>query len=127
MIWVGDQRQRPLGCFRRQRHPGRLDLPFEHLKLRDDLRHAAQMWEHHDRSDDRIWTGTAYREFAPGYAGQTVALAQRIVEYTLECMRPFERPGGEAANRKLVEPDAQLNAQGLEVWLSRLKITAQGN
>lgn len=68
----------------------------------------------------------AYREFAPEYVGQTVALAQRIIEYTLECMRPFDPPGGEAANRKLVELDAQLNAQGLEVWLNRMKITAQG-
>ena len=33
-------------------------------QLRDQLRQAARTWEEHDRSDDMLWTGSAYREFA---------------------------------------------------------------
>jgi len=33
-------------------------------QLRDQLRQAAKTWEEHDRSDDMLWTGSAYREFA---------------------------------------------------------------
>ena len=33
-------------------------------QLRDQLRQAARTWDEHDRSDDTLWTGTAYREFA---------------------------------------------------------------
>ena len=34
------------------------------VQLRDQLRQAARTWEEHDRSDDMLWTGSAYREFA---------------------------------------------------------------
>ena len=34
------------------------------VQLRDQLRQAARTWEEHDRSDDMLWTGAAYREFA---------------------------------------------------------------
>jgi DNA-binding winged helix-turn-helix (wHTH) protein/WD40 repeat protein len=34
------------------------------VQLRDQLRQAARTWEEHDRSDDLLWTGSAYREFA---------------------------------------------------------------
>ena len=33
-------------------------------QLRDQLRQAAKTWDEHDRSDDMLWTGSAYREFA---------------------------------------------------------------
>ncbi len=33
-------------------------------QLRDQLRQAAQLWVEKHRSDDLLWTGTAYREFA---------------------------------------------------------------
>ncbi len=33
-------------------------------QLRDQLRQAAQTWEERGRSDDMIWTGSSYREFA---------------------------------------------------------------
>jgi WD40 repeat protein len=33
-------------------------------RLRDELRQAARTWDEHDRSDDLLWTGSAYREFA---------------------------------------------------------------
>ena len=32
--------------------------------MRDQLRQAARTWDEHDRSDDLLWTGSAYREFA---------------------------------------------------------------
>jgi len=41
-------------------------------QLRDQLRQAARTWEGHDRTDDLLWTGSAYREFAvwrEGYPG----------------------------------------------------------
>ena len=31
--------------------------------LRDQLRQAARTWHEHDRSDDLLWSGSAYREF----------------------------------------------------------------
>jgi len=34
------------------------------VQLRDQLRQAARTWDEHDRSDDLLWTGSAYREFA---------------------------------------------------------------
>ncbi len=35
----------------------------EGAQLRDELRQAARAWDEHDRHDDRLWTGTAYREY----------------------------------------------------------------
>ena len=35
----------------------------EGAQLRDELRQAAELWEQHDRSTDRLWTGTAVKEF----------------------------------------------------------------
>jgi len=34
------------------------------VQLRDQLRQAARTWDEHERSDDMLWTGSAYREFA---------------------------------------------------------------
>jgi WD40 repeat protein len=36
----------------------------EGAQLRDELRQAARSWDEHGRHDDRLWTRTAYREFA---------------------------------------------------------------
>jgi WD40 repeat protein len=33
-------------------------------QLRDQLRQAARTWDEHERSDDLLWTGSAYREYA---------------------------------------------------------------
>jgi hypothetical protein len=33
-------------------------------RLRDELREAARQWHEHGRSDDRLWSGEAYREYA---------------------------------------------------------------
>jgi serine/threonine protein kinase/WD40 repeat protein len=35
----------------------------EGAQLRDELRQAARAWDEHDRQDDRLWTGTAFREY----------------------------------------------------------------
>ncbi len=35
----------------------------EGAQLRDELRQAARAWDEHDRHDDRLWTGTAFREY----------------------------------------------------------------
>ncbi len=34
------------------------------VQMREQLRQAAKTWDEHDRSDDTLWTGSAYREFA---------------------------------------------------------------
>lgn len=35
----------------------------EGAQLRDELREAARAWDEHERPADRLWTGTAFREF----------------------------------------------------------------
>ena len=35
----------------------------EGAKLRDELRQAARTWDQHERSDDLLWTGTAFKEY----------------------------------------------------------------
>jgi WD40 repeat protein len=32
-------------------------------RLRDELRHAAKQWNEHGRTDDRLWTGAAYKDY----------------------------------------------------------------
>jgi len=32
-------------------------------RLRDELRQAARQWQEHGRTDDRLWTGTAFKEY----------------------------------------------------------------
>ena len=34
------------------------------VQLRDQLRQAAKTWDEHDRSDDLLWTGSAFREYS---------------------------------------------------------------
>ncbi len=36
----------------------------EGAQLRDELRQSAKAWDEHGRQDDRLWTGTAFREYA---------------------------------------------------------------
>ena len=33
-------------------------------QLRDQLRQAARTWDEHERTDDMLWTGSAFREYA---------------------------------------------------------------
>jgi WD40 repeat protein len=35
----------------------------EGAQLRDELRQAAQLWDQHERADDFLWSGTAFREY----------------------------------------------------------------
>ncbi|MFT4822574.1 MAG: glyoxylase-like metal-dependent hydrolase (beta-lactamase superfamily II) [Halioglobus sp.] len=60
----------------------------------------------------------AYPEIAREFAGDTAWLTQRIIDFPLECLAPFNRPGGPQSFRASIEPDAQLNAQSLSVWQS---------
>ena len=55
--------------------------------LRDQLRQAAQIWNEHNRSEDLLWTGTAFREFrlwrerySGGLTATEEAFAQAMVE-----------------------------------------------
>jgi len=34
------------------------------VQLRDQLRQAARTWDEHERTDDMLWTGSAFREYA---------------------------------------------------------------
>ena len=36
---------------------------LEGAQLREELRQSARTWDEHGRHDDRLWTGTAYREY----------------------------------------------------------------
>jgi WD40 repeat protein len=35
----------------------------EGVQLREELRQSARAWDEHDRHEDRLWTGSAFREF----------------------------------------------------------------
>ena len=52
------------------------------LQLRDELRHAAKLWDTRGRSDDLLWMGTAYREFRiwrERYPGRLTAVEESFV------------------------------------------------
>jgi WD40 repeat protein len=52
-------------------------------RVRDELRQAARTWDEHDRSDDLLWTGSAYREFAvwrERYPGGLTAVEEAFAE-----------------------------------------------
>ncbi len=69
----------------------------------------------------------AYPEIARECAGDSRRLEQRIMDFTLECLAPLDPPGGLQVFRSMIQPDAQLNAQGMAVWFSRMqKNTAVG-
>ena len=60
----------------------------EGAQLRDELRQAAQLWEQHGRSADRLWTGTAVKEFqiwrerySGGLTSTEEAFAQAMVRH----------------------------------------------
>ena len=67
----------------------------EGAKLRDELRAQANLWEEHGRSEDYLWTGTAYREFQlwreryPG--GLTTAEEEYARAMTLQAERRNRR------------------------------------
>lgn len=55
----------------------------EGAQLRDDLRQAAHLWDHHDRAEDFLWTGTAYQEYQlwrERYRGALTPLEESFVE-----------------------------------------------
>ncbi|MEH6593128.1 MAG: MBL fold metallo-hydrolase [Halioglobus sp.] len=68
---------------------------------------------------------TDYQSFAPLYEGRIEALAKHIADYTLARLSSLGPPEGVEACRSVVEGDANLNAQGLAVWLDRMNISPQ--
>ena len=59
----------------------------EGAQLRDELRQAAQMWEHRNRSDDLLWTGTAFRElelWRERYPGRLTETEESFAEAMVE-------------------------------------------
>ncbi len=51
-------------------------------QLRDELRHAAKLWDSRNRPDDLLWSGTAYREFRlwrERYPGRLTAIEEAFV------------------------------------------------
>jgi hypothetical protein len=77
----------------------------EGAQLRDELRQAAQLWEQHNRSADRLWTGTAVKEFqlwrerySGGLTTTEEAFAQAMVQRA-ERQRRRKRGGLAAASR----------------------------
>jgi WD40 repeat protein len=63
-------------------------------RLRDELRQAARTWDEHDRSDDLLWTGTAFREYQVwrerypgGLTGIEEAFAQAMTSFAMRRRR----------------------------------------
>jgi WD40 repeat protein len=56
-------------------------------RLRDELRHAAKQWDEHGRTDDRLWTGAAFKEYEvwrERYPGGLTELEQIFAEAMVE-------------------------------------------
>lgn len=54
----------------------------DNLQMRDELRQAAKLWDKRGRSDDLLWSGTAYREFRiwrKRYPGRLTAIEDSFV------------------------------------------------
>jgi len=63
-------------------------------KLRDELRQAAAMWEERGRSNDLLWSGTAYRDlrlWRERYPGKLTALEEDFARSMVERARRRRR------------------------------------
>ena len=63
-------------------------------RLRDELRQAARTWDEHDRSDDLLWTGSAYREFTvwrDRYPGGLSDVEEAFAEAMMSLARRSQR------------------------------------
>jgi serine/threonine protein kinase/WD40 repeat protein len=66
----------------------------EGMVLRDQLRQAAHLWEEKGRTDDLLWTGTAYQEFAlwrGRYPGALTALEETFANAMVKTARRRKR------------------------------------
>ena len=61
----------------------------------------------------------AYRDLAPAYAGDHQAMRSAVLECTLDALRPLTADGDVESYRDRLAMDAELNAQGLEIWLQK--------
>lgn len=67
----------------------------------------------------------AYPELALEYGDDLPELERRIVDFTLECLAPVGLSDVAKTVASLVKLDAGLNAQGLSVWLNRMRRKAE--
>jgi glyoxylase-like metal-dependent hydrolase (beta-lactamase superfamily II) len=61
-----------------------------------------------------------YRELAPAYAGDRLAMERALTEYSLQQLRAFDPLSSEDALREALAFDMDLNAQGLDCWQRRV-------
>jgi len=78
----------------------------EGAQLRDELRSQAKLWDEHGRSEDYLWTGTAFKEYElwrkryPGGLTETEeAFAQAMTAYA-ERRRRRRRAAAKAASNR---------------------------
>ena len=51
----------------------------DRARLRDELRQTARMWDEHERANDYLWTGKAFRAF--------VSVARELSRSAFRCSR----------------------------------------
>jgi glyoxylase-like metal-dependent hydrolase (beta-lactamase superfamily II) len=68
-----------------------------------------------------------YATFAQDDTQPPESLEQRIVDYTLGLLAPFDPTASKEALRLLIEFDVRLNVQGLAVWRARMNKAAMAN
>ena len=61
----------------------------------------------------------AYRDLAPTYAGDHDAMRSAVLQCTLNALQPLTSDGDVEAYRDRLAMDAELNAQGLAIWLQK--------
>lgn len=68
----------------------------------------------------------AYRDLAPAYAGDHEAMRSAVLQCTLDALQPLTSDGDVEAYRDRLAMDAELNAQGLAIWLQKqVEVVAQ--
>ena len=61
----------------------------------------------------------AYRDLAPAYAGDHEAMRSAVLQHTLDALQPLTADGDVDVYRDRLAMDAELNAQGLAIWLQK--------
>ena len=61
----------------------------------------------------------AYRDLAPAYAGDHEAMRSAVLQHTLDALQPLTVDGDVDVYRDRLAMDAELNAQGLAIWLQK--------
>ena len=95
-------------------------------RLRDELRQAARTWREHDRSDDLLWAGSAYREFAVWRERYPGGLSELEDEYSWE-MAAHARRSKRRRRIRVAAAFAVLLAVLAVVGVSRQHAIAEAN